>query len=313
MNRLFSALVFLSTVVPAASIQAGQGYALAIGLNRVDPAHYHGNPGILEPCENDARDMLAIAKKEGFVETRLLLTKEATRAAVTSALDQLAVKLQAEDALVVSYSGHGGTIKDDNGDEEDGMDETWCLYDGELIDDDLARQWAKFKPGVRICVYSDSCHSGTVTKQLFVIAQLRAQLASKELPPARIQGMKELVDGASSGIDEGTAKRLIDQLKALNLPILKPPAKPKAQDNIQATVILFAAVQDAQLADANTPNSVFTAALKKTWNDGAFSGSHPDFFKALCATLKPSPSNVPNYSVIGTENKAFEAQRPWTH
>ena len=36
----------------------------------------------------------------------------------------------------MSYSGHGGQTPDLNGDEPDRKDETWCLHDGQLIDDD---------------------------------------------------------------------------------------------------------------------------------------------------------------------------------
>ena len=43
------------------------GHALAIGLNKVDPAHYGGEwDGELFGCEPDARDMQAIATSQGL-------------------------------------------------------------------------------------------------------------------------------------------------------------------------------------------------------------------------------------------------------
>jgi len=39
--------------------------------------------------------------------------------------------------LIVWYSGHGTYVKDRGGDEADGYDEAICLYDGNLVDDDL--------------------------------------------------------------------------------------------------------------------------------------------------------------------------------
>jgi hypothetical protein len=53
---------------------------------------------------------------------------------------------------------------DVTGDEEDQLDETWCLYDGQLIDDELYLELSKFAEGVRILVLSDSCHSGTMIR-----------------------------------------------------------------------------------------------------------------------------------------------------
>jgi hypothetical protein len=60
-----------------------------------------------------------------------------------------------------------GTLPDLNGDEEDFTDETWCLFDGQIVDDELYSLYAKFAKGVRILIFSDSCHSGTVAKEAF--------------------------------------------------------------------------------------------------------------------------------------------------
>ena len=139
------------------------GYALAIGLNKVDPAHYGGWDGELMGCEPDAMDMLKIAKIQGL-KAEKLITSEAPRERVLDKLGNLAEELETGDLLVVSYSGHGGQIPDQNGDEVDGLDETWCLYNGEILDDELYGAWMKFQAGVRILVFSDSCHSGTVLK-----------------------------------------------------------------------------------------------------------------------------------------------------
>lgn len=151
------------------------GYALAIGLNMVDPAHYAGWDGQLFGCEPDANDMYEIASSQGL-KAEILLTSQATREKVLEKLGSFAETLKPGDLLVVSYSGHGGQLPDHNGDEtNDGLDETWCLYDGQLIDDELYGAWMKFKAGVRILVFSDSCHSGTV---------LKMRKADLENPPA---------------------------------------------------------------------------------------------------------------------------------
>ena len=112
-----------------------QGYSINIGLNSVDPKHYAGWDGQLQACEADAEDMISIANAQGFSRVRPFLTKDATRAKVLAELGEAASVLQAGDLLLFTYSGHGGQLPDMNGDEDDGLDETWCLYDGELVDD----------------------------------------------------------------------------------------------------------------------------------------------------------------------------------
>jgi hypothetical protein len=139
------------------------GYAFAIGLNEVDLTHYTKPVKELHGCEADAVDMNEIASSQGL-KAKALLGKEATRDKVLDELSTLAKNLKQGDLLVVSYSGHGANVPDKNGDEADGLDETWCLYDGELLDDELYGAWMKFQAGVRILIFSDSCHSGTVLR-----------------------------------------------------------------------------------------------------------------------------------------------------
>ena len=144
------------------------GFALTIGLNSVNPKHYEGWSGELNACEADAQDMAGIAKSQGFKVTTLL-TKTATRARVMGQIKNAARRLKSGDIFMLSYSGHGGQLPDINDDEPDAQDETWCLYNGELVDDELYALWGKFALGVRILVFSDSCHSGTVVKLAYYI------------------------------------------------------------------------------------------------------------------------------------------------
>lgn len=63
--------------------------------------------------------------------------------------------------------GHGGSLPDDNGDEEDGMDETLIPVDyvqaGQIRDDELFEKFiVPMKAGVTVTCLMDCCHSGTV-------------------------------------------------------------------------------------------------------------------------------------------------------
>ena len=59
-------------------------------------------------------------------------------------------------------------MPDTNSDEgDDRKDETWVLFDRMLVDDELYTLWGKFAQAVRIAVISDSCHSGSVSRDIF--------------------------------------------------------------------------------------------------------------------------------------------------
>jgi hypothetical protein len=140
------------------------GISLHIGLNQVDKQKYKLNVSDLVACENDAIAMRSLAESLGYSHTKVLLTANATHQNVKAAIADSATQLEAGDIFLLTYSGHGSQILDMNRDEPDGLDETWVLYDKELIDDELYDMWSKFTTGVRIVVISDSCHSGTIAK-----------------------------------------------------------------------------------------------------------------------------------------------------
>ena len=163
-----------------------KGLALTIGLNAVDPRHYAGWSGRLQACEADAHDMADIARSRKFTVQRLL-TRRATRRAVLAGIARAAAALRPGDIFLLTYSGHGGQVPDRSHDEPDLQDETWCLYDGELIDDEINRALARFRGGVRVLVLSDSCHSGTVTKAMFYAARGAAGVGPRADGAARIR------------------------------------------------------------------------------------------------------------------------------
>jgi metacaspase-1 len=269
-----------------------KGIALHIGLNSVDPHKYEGWSGPLNACEADANDMADLARTQGFASTKLL-TKRATRDAVLKGIASAAKTLKSGGIFFLTYSGHGGQAPDLNGDEPDGKDETWCLYDGELIDDELYSSWGAFASGVRILLLSDSCHSGSVSKAIHYATRSRSG-------PAPVYRM----------MPDEVALRVYQNNKKFYDPILKRRDLAKALGNVKASVLLISGCQDNQLSQDGTFNGLFTGTLKTVWNGGTFGGSYRRFHTAIGA--KMPPDQTPKLSMVGASNAAFIAQNPFT-
>jgi metacaspase-1 len=272
------------------------GKALTIGLNSVDPKHYEGWDGELFACENDARDMADLAQSQGF-EVETLLTQKATRKNVLERLKKAAGALKAGDFFLLTYSGHGGQLPDQNSDEPDALDETWCLFDGELVDDELYSMWNKFAPGVRILVFSDSCYSGTVIKEALnqPIRMLRASMGRT----CRIRSMPLEVAGRTY-----RANRIFYD------PILKDAKLREDRSLIKASIILISGCQENQESEDGEQNGLFTGTLLRVWHEGKFKGSLKQFHKKIKERLPAYQS--PNYFLVGVANPAFENQLPFS-
>jgi metacaspase-1 len=273
------------------------GMSLHIGLNSVDPNHYEGWDGTLVACENDANDMQKIASSLGY-ETRKLLTTEATRSAVIDAIAKAANHLKGDDIFFLTYSGHGGQVPDTNGDDIDGKDETWVLFDGEVVDDELHELYTRFKAGTRLVVLSDSCHSGTVTRAYRRIAPVEAEVGVRPHADTRFRVMPSEVQAK------------VNQRYKKDLDRIQEATKAAVTREPDASVLLISGCQDRQTSADGDVNGLFTETLLKVWNNGTFQQDYRHFQKAIKRRMPPSQK--PNYYIVGAANTAFERQRPFS-
>jgi hypothetical protein len=274
-----------------------KGLALTMGLNLVDPKHYGGWSGELNACEADAEDMASIAKSKRF-EVKTLLTKAATRTQVTRSILNAVKKLKSGDIFMLSYSGHGGQLPDLSNDEPDSQDETWCLYDGELVDDELYAMFGRFPRGVRILVFSDSCHSGTVTKQAYYQGTMGFRGTASSSGSVQYRFMPPDVALHTYRLN----KKFYDQ-------ILSKRQK-EAEAKVKASILLISGCQDNQLSQDGAFNGLFTAQLLRVWKNGTFKGNYKGFHKAILRRMPPD--QTPNYFWAGQQDVTFETQRPFT-
>jgi hypothetical protein len=146
-------------------VTPGLKRALLVGIN------YTGTSYELYGCINDAKNMQTQLQTYYPMcrEYRLITdetTEKPTRANILAAIDWLTAGLRPGENVMFHYSGHGGRVRDTNGDEVTGLDS--CIYPVNsgrmetIIDDELRSRLAMRIPaGAKCLVVLDSCHSGT--------------------------------------------------------------------------------------------------------------------------------------------------------
>lgn len=272
-----------------------KGWSLHVGINRLDPGHY-GSDAPLDGCEFDAEDMAAIAEHKGFEVKALLRSEEAKREAVLGFIDEAAGALDEGDIFFFSYAGHGTQIPDLNDDERDsdGQDETFCLFDGMLIDDELFSHLTRFKPGVRVLIVSDSCHSGSVARVAF------------DGTPLPEPGPNRLLPASISGRAYRSHRDFYRSLTHIDERLLTRPLAA----TLSCSVVLLAACQDNQYAGDTPSNGRFTQELLQAWNDGRFTGDYRRLHRTIMTGMPPD--QTPNLFPLGQRSEAFLAQSPFS-
>ncbi|KAK0639722.1 peptidase C14, caspase domain-containing protein [Cercophora newfieldiana] len=155
--------------------------ALIIGIN------YAGTEHALNGCVNDAmnvRDFLV--NDRGFPPPgegdMTIMTDEPenegtelypTHDNILAAFKWLTSDNEAGDVLWLSYSGHGGQVKDLEGERASGLDDTICPIDfaenGQITSDVLHRAVVSpMHPDSRLTILFDCCHSGSACELPFV-------------------------------------------------------------------------------------------------------------------------------------------------
>ncbi len=153
----------------------------------------------LKGCVNDARLIHSILTEQfGFPPDHLtlLLDEDAKRDRILAAFDQLVEDTQPDDMVVFHYSGHGSQMRDREGDEPDGWDETIMPSDSgrgdkenrDITDDEIYLRLLKLgEKTSHITLIFDCCHSGSVTRDAFggLSRSVEADERSiDELPPS---------------------------------------------------------------------------------------------------------------------------------
>ncbi len=288
-----------------------RGLSLHVGLNHIDPAHY-GSDGELVACISDAESMEAIARQRGYEVMGLLRDGEGTRDAVIGAIGEAAKKLKAGDIFLYTYAGHGSQLPDLNRDEkDDNRDETWCLYDGMLLDDEAYELWFGFEKGVRIVCVMDCCHSGSAIR-----APLGAFGATGSAPASSHKPRQLPLSAAAHAFRSnralyekiGMARREGSGDGGDTLMLEEAGIRPQRK-GLKATVRLISGCQDDEVSMDGAFNGRFTEELLKVWNNGRFGGDYDKFYKTIRSGMPAG--QTPNHLVIGARNLAFTRQDPF--
>jgi hypothetical protein len=156
--------------------------ALIVGINIYKPP---AGPNLMG-CVNDAQNVAYTLNACGIVPAspktmKIITDTNATRVNIMDGLAWLIKGAKKGDVLVYYHSGHGTQYADIDGDEVDHKDEAICPHDivtaGAIKDDDLRKVFSKITPGANLEVIVDTCHSGTITRN--VCADGTAELVTR--------------------------------------------------------------------------------------------------------------------------------------
>lgn len=136
--------------------------ALIIGIN------YTGTSSALSGCINDAMSVKEELIKRGYPEDNITLLTDDTTVVPTREnilKELLALIISDATELYFHYSGHGSSVRDLDGDEDDGRDE--CLvpldyrHGNMIIDDEIRGLLFCLGENQKLFCVLDCCHSGS--------------------------------------------------------------------------------------------------------------------------------------------------------
>lgn len=204
--------------------------ALIVGVS-----DYAGSSADLGGIERDVARMKQLFTSWGF-DIKVLYDNDSMD--IMEQLNSYTHKLGSDDFFAFYYTGHGSRLKDENGDESDGKDETLVLSDGNinkhLIDDILYQKFNSIK--AKKLIFFDSCHSGTAFRSLNQKSQpktINAKDVTESFVMSSSKGMK-VADNMNRGNGE---------------------------------FIVFSSSQDTEESLATPTGSLFTNSLSEVFSD----------------------------------------------
>lgn len=264
--------------------------AISIHIGVDDPGRDCCSGEVVDGMESTAAEMARLAAGEKFNVRATLTGAGATHEAVTTTLraaaDELNADREGNGILFLSFSGHGcqtgglTTIR-----ESDRLNETWCLSDRSISDDEVHDLLKAFKNGIRILVITESCHSGGSIE--------RPIDRAKNLQRLREEGL--LFSPADAAPRPGRRTSCFD-------------ATPIHSPNIDASVLVLAACAENQKARPG----LFSGHLLDEWSRG-FQGNYCQFRDQIAQRVsRTNPGQTPTIFMLGTHRPSFARQRPFS-
>jgi len=293
------------------SAVTGRRKALFVGIN------YHGQQGELRGCINDVKNIKSFLTANYRIDDMLILTddqtndtsKMPTRANIIAGFKWLRKDVRPGDSLIFHYSGHGGSVPDKDGDEEDGMDETLCPVDfktaGQIVDDDIHAILVKGLPaGVRLTAIIDACHSESMLDLPYVYT-VDGDLQIIET--SKSEGIVTLVGAGTRFLLDGNKKRAVGSITK-GMKLMMSGSKGGDSDarkktistrSTEADVIQFSGCRDSQTsADAHIngeATGAMTYALTTSLKQNK-SQTYTQLLKGMRTTLDGKYTQVPMMS-----------------
>ena len=197
-----SALLIAALTLLSATWAGAADRALLVGIDDYKHARVPGTPGALADANAMSR---VLTQAYGFEkkDIKLLTGPSATAENILKQFQEWLVDGSSPgDRVFFYYAGHGSQLEDDNGDEDDGWDETLAPYDvvpgsgDNQIRDDMMDAKISSLSGRRAVLLFDSCHSGTITRGIPQDQDLLEGGGARYLP--RPDQFRDIEDGTSS-------------------------------------------------------------------------------------------------------------------
>lgn len=290
-----------------------RGISIHIGVNESATRH-----NVLDRSEAHAWEMAKLACEAGFQSIHLLRGAEATCVTVQCQIAAAARSLASGDVLLVSYSGHGSQVQDVDGDEgdKDKHDETWCLSDGNLLDDRLAECWRLAPAGARIVVVTEACYGagGMRGGEVHVWGEPGTSPTPAWEDPygnERVVYRNGFENGQRGDLETGyrggfeTAYRGV---KATHTPSSVPvciTTPPQSDDGIRASLLVLAAAEE----DKQAQEGLYIPRLLKVWDEGRFRGSYCDLHRRVTNLVRAEEQQrEPAILMLGSPDVEFPNQ-----
>ena len=290
----------------------GTKKSLFIGIN------YYGTSAELRGCINDVKNIQSfVVQNFGFPTDRnhmkVLVDNDRnnmpTRSNILRAFQWLKAGAQPGDSLFLHYSGHGGSTKDLDGDEPDGMDETLIPVDyeknGVILDDEIHEILVAGLPkGVRLTAIMDCCHSGSAMDLPFTYSP------DGNLEIQEVDNRKALMEAAMSAgksLMQGKKKEaFLTGVQAVGLYLSTPKHNEEARKNqierrsTMADVIQFSGCRDEQTsADANIggeSTGAMSWAFREAFKKNGFHQTYAELLGNVRTLLYGKYSQIPQMS-----------------